>query len=86
MDIKLTLNIFCTGLKALARCSELSSLKIGICLKISDEGLSHIGRSCPKLREIDLYRSLLDMPCGSLCLVDFCQQTNLCSLFQVWSY
>ncbi|XP_066359028.1 F-box/LRR-repeat protein 3-like [Miscanthus floridulus] len=47
------------GLKALARCSKLSSLKIGICLKISD-GLTHIGRSCPKLRDIDLYR------CGGL--------------------
>ncbi|CAD6258777.1 unnamed protein product [Miscanthus lutarioriparius] len=48
------------GLKALARCSKLSSLKIGICLKIGDEGLTHIGRSCPKLRDIDLYR------CGGL--------------------
>ncbi|CAD6269072.1 unnamed protein product [Miscanthus lutarioriparius] len=47
------------GLKALARCSKLSSLKIGICLKISD-GLTHIGRSCPKLHDIDLYR------CGGL--------------------
>ena len=63
---------FCAGLKALARCSELLGLKIGICLKISNEGLTHIGRSCPKLRDIDLYRSLLDMPCGFLCLV-LCQ-------------
>ncbi|GJN07190.1 hypothetical protein PR202_ga24998 [Eleusine coracana subsp. coracana] len=35
---------------------KLSSLKIGICLKISDEGLTQIGKSCPELRDIDLYR------------------------------
>jgi len=72
MNIKLTLDVFCVGLKALARCSKLSSLKIGICLKISDEGLTHIGRSCPKLRDIDLYMSVLDMPCSFLSLV-LCQ-------------
>ena len=70
-DIKLTMNIFCAGLKALAGCSNLSSLKIGICLRISDEGLTYIGKSCPKLRDIDLYRSLLDVPCGFLSLVHF---------------
>jgi len=45
------------GLKALSGCSRLSSLKIGICMRISDEGLIHIGKSCPELRDIDLYRS-----------------------------
>jgi len=66
MDIKLTLNISGAGSKALARCSKLSSLKIGICLKISDEGLTHIGRCCLNFHDIDLYRSLLGM-----CLVVF---------------
>jgi hypothetical protein len=47
---------FCAGLKAISRCRKLSSLKIGICLKISDEGLTHIGKSCPELRDVDLYR------------------------------
>ena len=45
------------GLKALSGCSKLSSLKIGICMRISDEGLIHIGKYCPELRDIDLYRS-----------------------------
>ena len=26
-------------------------------MRISDEGLIHIGKSCPELRDIDLYRS-----------------------------
>jgi hypothetical protein len=71
IDRKLTMNIYCAGLKALSGCSNLSNLKIGICLRISDEGLTHIGKFCPQLRDVDLYRSLLDMPCGFLSLVLF---------------
>lgn len=44
------------GLKYISRCSQLSNLKLGICLNITDEGLIHIGRSCSKLLELDLYR------------------------------
>lgn len=44
------------GLKSISGCHKLSSLKAGICLKISDEGLVHIGNSCPELQELDLYR------------------------------
>ncbi|KAI4315982.1 hypothetical protein L6164_024002 [Bauhinia variegata] len=44
------------GLTSISRCSKLSSLKLGICLKITDKGLSHIGRSCSQLTELDLYR------------------------------
>lgn len=44
------------GLKSISRCSRLSTLKLGICLNITDEGLIHIGMFCSKLREIDLYR------------------------------
>ncbi|KAB5512869.1 hypothetical protein DKX38_029897 [Salix brachista] len=46
------------GLKSISRCSKLSSLKLGICLNITDDGLKHIGSSCSKLKELDLYRSL----------------------------
>jgi hypothetical protein len=41
-------------------------------LRIGDEGLTHIGKSCPKLQDIDLYRSVLDTPCRSLSLILFC--------------
>ncbi|KAG5552865.1 hypothetical protein RHGRI_010839 [Rhododendron griersonianum] len=45
------------GLKSISRCSKLSSLKLGICLNITDKGLAHIGMCCSKLMELDLYRS-----------------------------
>ncbi|KAK4755447.1 hypothetical protein SAY87_009204 [Trapa incisa] len=45
------------GLKSIGRCSRLIVLKLGICLNITSEGLSHISRSCSKLVELDLYRS-----------------------------
>ncbi|PSS34732.1 F-box/LRR-repeat protein [Actinidia chinensis var. chinensis] len=45
------------GLKSISRCSKLSSLKLGICLNITDKGLAHIGMCCSKLAELDLYRS-----------------------------
>ncbi|KAJ0725128.1 putative leucine-rich repeat domain superfamily [Helianthus annuus] len=44
------------GLKSVSRCSELSVLKLGICLNITDEGLIFIGNGCKKLIELDLYR------------------------------
>lgn len=47
---------FGAGLKSISICSKLSSLKLGICLNISDEGVAHVGLGCPKLTELDLYR------------------------------
>ncbi|XP_004302549.1 PREDICTED: F-box/LRR-repeat protein 3 [Fragaria vesca subsp. vesca] len=44
------------GLKSISRCSELTSLKLGICLNITDEGVSQVGMGCSKLVELDLYR------------------------------
>ncbi|KAK9054899.1 hypothetical protein SSX86_025978 [Deinandra increscens subsp. villosa] len=46
------------GLKSVSRCSELSVLKLGICLNITDDGLIYIGNRCQKLIELDLYRSI----------------------------
>jgi F-box/leucine-rich repeat protein 2/20 len=54
--------ILFAGLKSISRCSKLSSLKLGICLNISDEGLSHVGMKCSKLTELDLYRYLVATP------------------------
>ncbi|KAM7259596.1 hypothetical protein ACFE04_015337 [Oxalis oulophora] len=45
------------GLKYISRCSRLASLKLGICLNITDKGLWHIGLGCSKLKELDFYRS-----------------------------
>lgn len=50
--------IHSAGLKSIGGCSRLTVLKLGICLNITDKGLLHIGRSCPKLVELDLYRSV----------------------------
>ncbi|XP_015897663.3 F-box/LRR-repeat protein 3 isoform X1 [Ziziphus jujuba] len=44
------------GLKSISRCSKLSSLKLGICLNITDKGVVDIGMRCSKLTELDLYR------------------------------
>lgn len=46
------------GLKSISTCLSLSSLKLGICLNITDRGLSYIGMGCSNLRELDLYRSV----------------------------
>ncbi|PON94364.1 F-box domain containing protein [Trema orientale] len=44
------------GLESISRCSKLSSLKLGICLNITDKGVAQVGFSCSKLNELDLYR------------------------------
>lgn len=45
------------GLKSISRCSKLLTLKLGICLSITDDGLMHVANGCSKLKELDLYRS-----------------------------
>ncbi|CAM8965842.1 unnamed protein product [Rhodiola kirilowii] len=44
------------GLSYLSKCSELGSLKLGLCANISDRGLSSIASNCSKIYELDLYR------------------------------
>lgn len=44
------------GLESISRCTKLFSLKLGICLNITDDGLRYIGSSCSKLKDLDLYR------------------------------
>ncbi|KAJ6871496.1 F-box/LRR-repeat protein 3-like [Populus alba x Populus x berolinensis] len=60
------------GLKSISRCSKLSSLKLGICLNISDKGLSHVGMKCSKLTELDLYRSAGITDLGILAISQGC--------------
>ncbi|KAF7816191.1 F-box/LRR-repeat protein 3-like isoform X1 [Senna tora] len=74
------------GLESITRCSKLSSLKLGICLKITDKGLGYIGSSCSKLTELDLYRcsSVTDVGiaaiadgCPSLVVINIAYNTNV---------
>ncbi|KAG2316572.1 hypothetical protein Bca4012_067432 [Brassica carinata] len=44
------------GLEYISKCSNLLSLKLGLCTNISDKGIFHIGSKCSKLLELDLYR------------------------------
>ncbi|PIN21559.1 hypothetical protein CDL12_05741 [Handroanthus impetiginosus] len=44
------------GLKYLSKCSELASLKLGLCTNISDNGLYYVASNCLKIRDLDLYR------------------------------
>ncbi|XVF55013.1 hypothetical protein PTKIN_Ptkin06aG0002200 [Pterospermum kingtungense] len=60
------------GLKYISRCSKLSTLKLGICLNITDVGLIHISRGCSKLVELDLYRSAEITDWGILAIAQGC--------------
>uniref|UniRef100_A0A7C9D5J3 F-box/LRR-repeat protein 15-like leucin rich repeat domain-containing protein n=1 Tax=Opuntia streptacantha TaxID=393608 RepID=A0A7C9D5J3_OPUST len=60
------------GLKSLSKCSKLAILKLGICLNITDEGLTHIGNKCSKLLELDLYRSMEITDSGVLAIARGC--------------
>ncbi|CAM8971518.1 unnamed protein product [Rhodiola kirilowii] len=46
------------GLRSISRCSELLSLKLGICLDITNKGMAYISIGCPKLIELDMYRCM----------------------------
>ncbi|XP_027090907.1 F-box/LRR-repeat protein 3 isoform X2 [Coffea arabica] len=60
------------GLKAISRCSKLLSLKMGICTKITDSGLFHVGIYCPKLTQLDLYRCTAVTDVGIMAVANGC--------------
>lgn len=60
------------GLKSISKCSKLAILKLGICLNITDEGLTHIGNKCSNLLELDLYRSVEITDSGVLAIAGGC--------------
>ncbi|CAL1378600.1 unnamed protein product [Linum trigynum] len=68
------------GLKSISRCAKLSSLKLGICLNISDDGLSHIGAYCSKLTELDLYRSAGITDPGILAIASGCPDIEMINM------
>ncbi|KAK6935673.1 Leucine-rich repeat [Dillenia turbinata] len=65
------------GLKSISRCSKLCSLKVGICLNITDQGLISIGMSCSKLAELDLYRSLRITDVGVASVAQGCPRLQI---------
>lgn len=42
------------ALEYVSKCSHIVRLKLGKCKHISDNGLAHIARNCPKLTDLDL--------------------------------
>ncbi|XP_042521006.1 F-box/LRR-repeat protein 3 isoform X1 [Macadamia integrifolia] len=56
LDLTDCMGVNDAGLEQLSRCMDLLCLKLGLCMNISDKGLSHIGHKCTKLLELDLYR------------------------------
>ncbi|KOM47214.1 hypothetical protein LR48_Vigan07g091800 [Vigna angularis] len=74
------------GLCSISRCTKLSSLKLGICLMITDKGLKHIANSCSELKNLDLYRSsritdegiiAISLGCPSLTVVNIAYNSNI---------
>ncbi|CAL9123829.1 unnamed protein product [Musa acuminata var. zebrina] len=68
------------GLRAISGCHNLSVLKIGICLKISDEGLIHVAKGCPNLQELDLYRSVGITDIGVMAIARGCPLLQIINL------
>ncbi|CAL9069300.1 unnamed protein product [Musa banksii] len=69
------------AMKYLSRCSELTVLKLGLCDKVSDEGLVHIASNCKKLRVLDLYRCFEVTDDGLAAIATGCKRIknlNLC--------
>ncbi|URD79708.1 F-box LRR-repeat protein 3 [Musa troglodytarum] len=69
------------SMKYLSRCSELKVLKLGLCDKISDEGLVHIASNGKKLRVLDLYRCFEVTDDGLAAIATGCKRIknlNLC--------
>ncbi|RDX58336.1 F-box/LRR-repeat protein 3, partial [Mucuna pruriens] len=74
------------GLLSISRCTKLSSLKLGICLMITDNGLKHIASSCSELKHLDLYRSsritdegivAIGLGCPSLEVINIAYNSNI---------
>ncbi|XP_027332535.1 F-box/LRR-repeat protein 3-like [Abrus precatorius] len=74
------------GLVSISRCTKLSSLKLGLCLKITDNGLKHIANSCSDLKHLDLYRSsritdegitAISLGCPSLEVINIAYNNNV---------
>ncbi|XP_073008896.1 F-box/LRR-repeat protein 3 isoform X1 [Typha latifolia] len=75
-----------TALKFLSACSELTTLKLGLCSDISDNGLAHIGSNCGELLELDLYRCGRVTDEGLAAIASGCKRLrrlNLCYCTQI---
>ncbi|KAI3987236.1 hypothetical protein MKX01_031720 [Papaver californicum] len=72
--------IIAYGSPSISRGSRLSVLRIGICLNITDEGLIHVGTHCPKLIELDLYRSPAVTDLGIAAIASGCPKLEMINL------
>ncbi|KAI3974704.1 hypothetical protein MKX01_004433 [Papaver californicum] len=68
------------GLKSISRGSRFSVLRIGICLNITDEGIIHVGMHCPKLIELDLYRSPAITDLGIAAIASGCPKLEIINI------
>ncbi|XP_059428263.1 F-box/LRR-repeat protein 3 isoform X1 [Corylus avellana] len=68
------------GLKSISTCCKLSSLKLGLCLNITDEGLAHVGMCCVGLKELDLYRCAGITDSGILAIARGCPGLEIINL------
>lgn len=69
-----------SGLKSISRCTGLTTLKLGLCENISNEGLTHIAAHCSNLQEIDLYRSVGIGDTGLAALASGCPKLRMVNL------
>ncbi|KAG0472165.1 hypothetical protein HPP92_016711 [Vanilla planifolia] len=79
-------NVNDTALQCLSQCSELVVLKLGLCTKITCEGLASIGSNGKMLEELDLYRCVGVDDDGLSKIADGCRRLkklNLCYCSQI---
>ncbi|GJN25783.1 hypothetical protein PR202_gb13656 [Eleusine coracana subsp. coracana] len=68
------------ALQHLSRCSELLTLKLGLCSSISDQGLGYISSTCSKLMELDIYRCSAITDDGLAALAGGCKKMRMLNL------
>ncbi|KAK4274877.1 hypothetical protein QN277_018043 [Acacia crassicarpa] len=68
------------GLESIARCSKLCFLRLGMCLNVTDKGLSYIGSSCSKLTALDLYRLSEITDLGISSIADGCPSLEVINI------
>ncbi|ERN03177.1 hypothetical protein AMTRI_Chr02g220560 [Amborella trichopoda] len=80
LDLTDCFNINDSGLKYVSQCSHLRSLKLGLCLNLSNKGLVHIGTGCKELQELDLYRCIRIGDDGLAAIADGCTKLRTLNL------
>ncbi|KAI3461696.1 hypothetical protein Pfo_018359 [Paulownia fortunei] len=80
-DIDITENeVNDEGLEAISRCSKILNLKLGLCVYITDHGLSHVGSHCQNLTELDLYRCMGITDVGIAAIANGCPSLEMINM------